>query len=47
VSFGDHSVFLQQGCPAIAVSSQLFIDNMESQEITHTPKDNLGLVNYE
>ena len=44
---GDHSMFLQNGCPAIAVSSQWFIENMESQEITHTPKDNLGIVNYE
>lgn len=44
---GDHSVFLQQGCPAIAVSSQWFIENMESQEITHTPKDNLDIVSYE
>lgn len=44
---GDHSLFLQNGCPAIAVSSQWFIENMESQEITHTPEDNLGIVNYE
>lgn len=44
---GDHSLFLQQGCQAIAVSSQWFIEHMESQEITHTPKDNLGIVNYE
>ena len=44
---GDHSVFLQNGCPAIAVSSQWFIENMECQEITHTPKDNLGIVNFE
>lgn len=44
---GDHSLFLQNGCPAIAVSSQWFIENFESQELTHTPKDNLGIVNYE
>ncbi|MDH6303359.1 aminopeptidase YwaD [Parabacteroides sp. PF5-5] len=44
---GDHSMFLQNGCPAIAVSSQWFIENMECQEITHTPKDNLEIVNYE
>lgn len=44
---GDHSMFLQNGCPAIAVSSQWFIENMECQEITHTPKDNLSVVNYE
>ena len=44
---GDHSLFLQNGCPAIAVSSNWFIENMESQELTHTPKDNLNVVNYE
>jgi len=43
----DHSMFLQQGCPAIAVSSKWFIDHMDTQEITHTPKDNLEVVNYE
>ncbi len=41
---GDHSIFIQQGCPAIAVSSKWFIDNMSSQTITHTPKDNPGIV---
>ncbi len=44
---GDHSLFLQQGRPAIAVSSQWFIENMETQELTHTPKDNLGVVSVE
>jgi aminopeptidase YwaD len=44
---GDHSMFLQNGCPAIAVSSQWFIENFEIQELTHTPKDNLSVVNYE
>lgn len=44
---GDHSMFLQNGCPAIAVSSQWFIENFENQELTHTPKDNLNVVNYE
>lgn len=44
---GDHSLFIQQGVPAIAVSSQMFIENMDCQEITHTPKDNLSIVNYE
>lgn len=44
---GDHSLFIQQGRPAIAVSSDWFIRNMECQEITHTPKDNLDVVNYE
>jgi len=41
---GDHSIFVQQGCPALAVTSQWFIENMDSQEITHTPKDNLSIV---
>jgi aminopeptidase YwaD len=40
---GDHSIFVQYGVPAIAVSSKWFIDNMESQDITHTPKDNPGI----
>ena len=44
---GDHSLFLQQGHPAIAVSSQWFIDNMETQQLTHTPADNLSVVNYD
>jgi aminopeptidase YwaD len=43
---GDHSLFLQNGCPAIAVSSQWFIENFETQELTHTPKDNLSIVDY-
>ena len=41
---GDHSIFVQQGCPAIAISSKWFIDHMDSQTITHTPKDNAGIV---
>lgn len=41
---GDHSIFFQHGCPAIAVSSQWLIDHMDSQEITHTPKDNMDIV---
>jgi aminopeptidase YwaD len=41
---GDHSVFLQFGIPAIAVSSKWFIDNINGQELTHTPNDNIGIV---
>ena len=41
---GDHSIFIQQGCPAIAVSSQWFIEHIDSQDITHTPKDNPDIV---
>lgn len=43
-SQGDHSIFIQYGCPAIAVSSQWFIEHIDSQDITHTPKDNLDIV---
>lgn len=41
---GDHSIFLQFGVPAIAVSSKWFIDNIAEQDITHTPKDKPDIV---
>jgi aminopeptidase YwaD len=41
---GDHSIFLHYGRPAIAVSSEWFIENIDNQDITHTPKDNIGIV---
>ena len=41
---GDHSIFLQYGRPALAVSSEWFTEHGESQDITHTPKDNLSIV---
>jgi len=41
---GDHSIFIQQGIPAVAVSSKWFIEHIDQQEITHTPKDNPGIV---
>ena len=41
---GDHSIFLQYGCSALAVSSLWFIENMDSQDITHTEKDSLAIV---
>jgi aminopeptidase YwaD len=44
---GDHSIFVQFGVPAIAVSSQWFLDNMETQDVTHTPKDNPSIVDLE
>jgi len=44
---GDHSIFVQQGCPAIAVSSQWFIDHLEDQRITHTAGDHPGIVSCE
>ncbi len=36
--------FLQNGCPAIAVSSKWFVENIDLQDITHTPKDNMSIV---
>jgi aminopeptidase YwaD len=42
---GDHSIFLQHGVPAIAVTSRWFLENIDSQEITHTPKDQPAIVN--
>jgi aminopeptidase YwaD len=44
---GDHSIFIQQGVPALAVSSDWFIRNIESQTITHTPSDHPDIVNHE
>lgn len=41
----DHSVFIQQGRPAVAVTSEHFM--RLSTEVTHTPKDDLDLVDYE
>jgi len=41
---GDHSIFLQFGVPAVAVSSKWFTDNINDQDITHTPKDNIEIV---
>jgi aminopeptidase YwaD len=41
---GDHSLFVQQGRPAIAISSQWVTENIASQEITHTPKDTPAIV---
>ncbi len=41
---GDHSIFIQQGCPAIAVSSHWFTDHIDSQQITHTPKDTVDII---
>ena len=41
---GDHSIFVQMGRPAVAVTSKWFVDNMESQTITHTKNDNPEIV---
>lgn len=42
----DHSIFVQQGVPAIAITSTWFLDNINTQSITHTPKDHAGIVNH-
>ncbi len=44
---GDHSIFIQQGVPAIAVSSDWFIKNISKQRITHTPADHPGIVDHD
>jgi len=36
---GDHSMFLQRGRPAIAVTSAWMLEHMYDQTITHTPAD--------
>ena len=43
-SQGDHSIFTQKGRPAIAISSKWFTENIDSQDITHTPKDSIEIV---
>jgi len=43
---GDHSIFIQYGRPAIAVSSEWFTENADSQNVTHTPRDDLDIVDY-
>ena len=41
---GDHSIFIQKGCRAIAISSDWFINNIDKQNITHTNRDNIDIV---
>jgi len=41
---GDHSMFLQFGVPAIAISSDWLIENAFTQQITHTKNDTLDIV---
>lgn len=43
---GDHSIFIQNGCPAMAVSSLWFTENIDSQEITHTARDRIDIVDF-
>jgi aminopeptidase YwaD len=44
---GDHTIFLQQGVPALAVTSVFFQENPEVPLITHTPQDDLSMVNLD
>ena len=44
---GDHGIFVQFGVPAIAVTSEWFMHNIDDQDITHTPKDNPSIVKLE
>jgi len=44
---GDHSIFVQFGRPAIAVSSKWFLDHIDDQDITHTPKDKSEITDLE
>lgn len=41
---GDHSIFVQYGRPAAAVSSKWFTENINSQTITHTPEDKFEII---
>lgn len=41
---GDHSIFIQYGVPAMAVTSMWFTDNMNNQDVTHTEKDRPEIV---
>ena len=38
----DHSIFIQQGVPAAAITSDYFLNHTNT--ITHTPGDNAGIV---
>ena len=39
----DHSMFIQQGIPALAITSNLFMEQL-AVDITHTPKDHPDIV---
>ncbi len=44
---GDHSLFLQNGIAAIVFTSQWFLDNIETQNVTHTLKDTPSVVRWQ
>ncbi|MFH1212863.1 MAG: M28 family peptidase [Candidatus Neomarinimicrobiota bacterium] len=39
----DHGMFVQQGCPAMALTSGIFLTDL-TVYVTHTPKDHPGIV---
>ncbi|MEL7213842.1 MAG: M28 family peptidase [Pseudomonadota bacterium] len=41
---GDHSMFVQAGCPAIAVTSNWLLENMATQLLTHSADDKIERV---
>ncbi|UOY06798.1 M28 family peptidase [Muricauda sp. SCSIO 64092] len=41
---GDHSMFIQNGIPAIALTSEWLLENIRTQRITHTERDTINMV---
>ncbi|MDZ7721488.1 MAG: hypothetical protein U5R06_01365 [candidate division KSB1 bacterium] len=41
---GDHSIFIQNGCPALALSSDWLIEHLDTHRITHSSEDNPDIV---
>ena len=41
---GDHSMFVQNGIPAIALTSAWLLENIQTQRITHTENDTINMV---
>lgn len=44
---GDHTLFLQNRIPAIVFTSEWFLEHMETQNLTHTPKDSPNIVRWQ
>jgi aminopeptidase YwaD len=44
---GDHSIFIQKSVPAIAFTSNWLIDHLDEQDITHTDRDRLDVLDPE
>ena len=43
---GDHSIFVQHGRPAIAITAEWILQNMKPQNITHTEMDILSIIDH-